>query len=519
MKDFRFAIYCRKSTDTEDKQVLSLESQEKELLEIATREDLQIVKVLKERMSAKAPGRPVFNELVSLIDKNKIDAILCWKIDRLTRNPIDAGYIQWLLQTSRIKCIKTFERAFYPSENVLLINIEQAMATQYIRDLSTNVKRGNRTKLEKGEWPNKAPFGYLNDKLTKKIIVDKQNARYITRAFELYGTGKYTLKEISDHLYNEGLRTGSGRKIIKSHIHRILKSSFYCGLMNRDGKLYQGNHATLITIKQYEQVQDILLGRKHPRPRKRFYPVRGFLTCGQCGCTLTADTQKGHTYYYCTNGRGNCSQHKKYLRSESVDTIVSTVLDELKFSGDEIEILSEACRQRYEDTHDLSKMILERLSIELQALTQRESLLVDGYTSQIISEEVYRAKMLEIENKRVELKQQIQHYEPAAELPQVTFEQVKNIFQQGNLAAKLYLQGTNEMKRNHLISILSNIVIKDQKILSYQFKSPYDILAKAPKNADFQTKLAVWDAIRTSLITSYSVPSTETERRLLREAG
>jgi len=134
LPDMRYIVYCRKSTDTEDKQVLSLESQENELTQIAKAHNLEIVTVLRESKSAKEPGRPVFDEMIKMIASEKADAILCWKIDRLTRNPVDGGQIQWLLQNNKIKCIRTFEKNFLPSDNVLLMSIEQAMANQYIRE-------------------------------------------------------------------------------------------------------------------------------------------------------------------------------------------------------------------------------------------------------------------------------------------------------------------------------------------------------------------------------------------------
>ena len=103
----RYIIYCRKSTDTDDKQVLSLESQQNELKRIVERDNLQVVDILTESRSAKAPGRPFFDQMLNLIEKGKADAILCWKVDRLTRNPVDGGKLQWLLQNGKIKEIKT----------------------------------------------------------------------------------------------------------------------------------------------------------------------------------------------------------------------------------------------------------------------------------------------------------------------------------------------------------------------------------------------------------------------------
>ncbi len=163
----KYILYTRKSSEDKGKQILSLESQVNEMKKLADDLGLNICKVYTESKSAKKPdNRPMFSEMINTIKSNKNEryGILCWKIDRLARNPIDSATIQWLLQQNILKVIQTAERQYLPSDNVVLFSVESSMANQCILDLSKNVKRGIKTKLEKGEWPNYAPIGYINEK-------------------------------------------------------------------------------------------------------------------------------------------------------------------------------------------------------------------------------------------------------------------------------------------------------------------------------------------------------------------
>ena len=466
----KYILYSRKSTDTEDKQVLSLDSQEAELKKLAQSLDLEVVETLRESRSAKEPGRPIFNDMIKMISSGKADAILCWKIDRLTRNPVDGGQIQWLLQNGNIQCIRTFEKNFLPSDNVLLMSIEQAMANQYIRDLSVNVKRGNRAKLERGEWPNHAPFGYLNDKATKKVVIDPKRAPYVTRIYNLYTTGTYGLKEVADILYTEGLRTASGYKVFHNQIHRIVSSRFYLGLMERDGKIYPGKHEALVTQKTFDLAQGILHGRLHSRKRNHFYSARGFLTCAVCSCIITTETQKGFAYYHCTNGKGICDQKKNFMRSETVDTMLAGIFNDLPFDEEFIDICYEAYKARNGDKMTAELHIIDTLHQELAGLITKESMLTDSYASQILRKDLYEEKMREIANQRVTLEKQIEENKKKSGVSVVTFEQVKEVFIDGNRAAKQYCDANPEAKRNLLGKLLSNATIKNKTVAHYKFK-------------------------------------------------
>lgn len=487
IKPMKYIIYCRKSTDTEDKQVLSLDSQERELLDIAKKHNLNVVKVFRESMSAKAIGRPIFDQMLKMISSGKADAILCWKLDRLARNMVDGGLVMDFLQKSILKEIRTYESIHLSSDNVLMLAVHFGMANQYIRDLSTNVKRGNREKLSRGEWPNRAPFGYLNDRATKTVIVDPVRSKYVLRAYELYTAGRHGFQDISDTLYAEGLRTKSGKKVFLNQIQRILSNPFCTGLMVRDGKYYNGKHQAIISKQTFDIAQDVMNDRSHPRPKRLFFPLRGFMKCEVCGCALTASLKKGHQYYYCTNRKAICVEHKSYMRETYLYEKFALILDNIAFSERKIELMYQAAKEKINAESDYSAKIIATLQNELQSLTTKESRLLDTFLGEQISKDVYDSRVLEMHNAKISLEKQIKELEMKA--PVRMLEPVKKVFLQAHRAKKEFLAGDDFKKRKILESLCWNLSFKERNVASMKLKSPYDIMFKAPKTGDISTLL------------------------------
>jgi site-specific DNA recombinase len=485
----KYLIYCRKSTDTEDRQVLSLDSQERELLDIAEKQNLQVVKILRESMSAKSSGRPVFEQVLNIINAGKADSILCWKLDRLARNFFDGGRIIDSLQRGVIKEIRTYESTHLPTDNVLLLAVQLGMANQYIRDLSTNVKRGNREKLSRGEWPNHAPFGYLNDRATKTIVVDKERSKYVVRAYDLYINDHKNFREISDILYAEGLRTKSGKKILKSHIHRIISNPFYSGIMFRDGKYYDGNHRPLISKNTFDQAQIILNNKAHPKSKRLFFPLRGILKCEICGCSLTATLKKGHHYYYCTNGKRICDEHKSYLRENYLYGIIAKLLEQIEFTERKIELLYQAAKEETERDNTYATEIIKILRAKLESLKTKESKLLDTFLAEQVAKELYDEKSLEMQRERVSLEKELRTLE--IKQPAFTMEPIKSAFLEASRASKEFLAGDDFKKEKIVKSFLSNLSIKSKFVAQVSFIKPYGAMARAPKNASIQELLTV----------------------------
>ncbi len=483
----KYIIYCRKSSESEEKQVQSIESQKAELLKIASLANLDVVKIFEEEMSAKLPGRPVFAEMNKYIAKNKPLGLIVWKLDRLARNPVDEGQIKFFLQQSVIAEIKTPFGSYLPSDNVLMAAFEFGMANQYIRDLSNNVKRGNKTKLEKGEWPGPAPFGYLNDKINKKIYPDPERGNYVRKIFEMYATGSYSTLEITKALYDQGVRTKGGFKLVKSMVYHILTNQFYVGIMYRSGNYYKGSHAPVVSQELFDQVQTVLSSNQRSRKQKHFFSLRGKVSCFECGCSLTVTKKKGHVYYYCTNGKLKCNQHQKYLKEEKLHPQISDVFNLFNFDEELVEIMYDAKKEVLAKKPESNENLLSLIDQNLKNVLEKQSKLTDSYLAEITPESVYKAKIQALQRDEIVLRNQLERTQNKKDInPEITLEQVKNVFLLALKAKNEYLDADEYKRHNILEKLLWNAQIKDQKIQNFQIKKPYQLLAVGPQKHDFE---------------------------------
>lgn len=354
----RYCLYARKSTESEERQVLSIDSQIKEMLELAEREGLEIVAMKRESHSAKEQGqRPVFNEIVDEIKAKKYNAILTWAPDRISRNAGDLGKIVDLMDAGLLHEIRTYGQKFSnnPNEKFLLM-ILGSQAKLENDNRGVNVKRGLRTRAEMGLWAGTAPLGYLNQRhMDRKcqVVIDPDRAPVVKKMFEKVAYEKWSGRKVYNWLrFEANFYTRGNKPLTLSGVYRVLTHSFYYGVFERpknSGNWYQGKHEPIITKELFDQVQAQLKRDNIQRENKEFAFTKLF-TCGYCGSGISAEekwkdlkdgTHAKYIYYSCSRARDrNCKN--KYIREEEL-------IGELLKMLDKVDINELGMRQKLEE--------------------------------------------------------------------------------------------------------------------------------------------------------------------------
>ncbi len=473
----KYILYARKSTEEDDRQVLSIQAQLAELREFAAKEHLEIVASFQEAKTAKEPGRIKFAEMVAMIESKKADGIISWHPDRLARNSVDGGKIIHLIDRGLIKSLKfpTFWFEATP-QGVFMLNIAFGQSKYFVDNLRENVKRGLRQKIRNGIWPGWAPVGYINNPRTRDIDVDSEKAPKVKKLFEMYATGAYTLSSLANWCVENNLKGNREKKISISNLQSILQNIFYVGLMRYRGEIFEGKHEPLISKKLFDEVQKAMKNRgKQKHVRKHHFAFLGLLKCASCGCSITGERQKGHNYYRCTKKKGPC-QEKHYLREEDLLAQIKSILQKVSLGSHDTERVLAALAGEEAEAKEYSQNEVGLLKSKLTEIEAKLSRLLDLYLASEISlsKEEFAAKKESLVLQKAELAQKINDIEQKG----VSWlEPAREFVLSLNQAAKLLENGNPESLPPFLKAIGSNHTLQNRQV-GFELKPPYQQLAE-----------------------------------------
>ena len=482
----QYDTYLRKSQEPDDRQVLSIPAQKAECADRFF--ELVSVHTIEESFSAKAPGRPLFNQLLDRVDRGEIQGIIAWHPDRLARNSVDAGRIIYLLDTGKLKDIKfcsyTFENT---PEGKWMLSMVMSQAKYQVDKLSVDVKRGNRQKWDGGGITWRAPLGYVNaGRRHSDITPDPERFVLVRKMWDLLLSGAYTVSQIQRIANNDwGMRsritkkTGGGPLALSS-LYRMFRSPLYCGINIRpDGSEYRCVHTPMITDSEFWRAQAILGKKGRSRPKLTFWPYGGSLVrCGECGCAITGESKTKHfkngrsahyTYYRCTKKRGACSQ--RYLAVDKMEDQILSKLQRIKVTKHRQAWIERHFETRRQDNIveqqavDVTKRrTIEEVGKELRNLSRM-------LRKELIDEADYVAQRSELMAERGQL---AEDSHPIAVDP---LEPMRKSFDFAFQSCYWLLHGSPAQRRVVVEKIFgSNLSLKD-KTLSLEPVGPFEIMA------------------------------------------
>ena len=472
----KYFLYARKSSESDEKQVQSIDDQIKVMKQRAKSMWYNIVETFTESMSAKAPWRYKFNEMVDRLQKWEANWIIAWKLDRLTRNPIDTWTIQYMLQTWWLNNIITSDREYYPIDSWLLFSVETWMANQYILDLVKNVRRWMNSKYEKGIRPTNTPLWYLNDKNDRTIIKDSKRFKLVQKMWELMITWDYSAPKILEIANTKwGLRTRKTKnwpwkELSRASIYRIFNNIFYTWYFYYKWELIKGIHEPMISLDEFDRVQWLLWKKWSTRPKNYEYSYTWMIRCWECWNMITWELKKKYikskwefktyVYYHCTNrDKTKCSQ--KLIKVEYIESQILTILNWIEIIPEFKDFAINILKNSYKDELEKRTKKLDNLNNVIWKEESKLNRLTDLLLEETINSEEYKIKKISILLNIEKFKNERDKIDISWKK---TIELTEKVFDFATWVKKSFLNWDLQKKKEIFSTLWQNFTLKDWKI-------------------------------------------------------
>jgi site-specific DNA recombinase len=490
-----FVIYARKSSEEEDRQILSIPAQIEELRALAAARGIAVSRVFEESQSARKTGRPVFGEMMREVERRQIAGILCWKPDRLARNMVDGGRLIDALDRRVLQEIVTPGRTTRnSSDDKFFLSLEFSMSKKYVDDLSDNVKRGNRAVLASGRSINRVPVGYLKDvpldrrtgRGAGRTLIDPVRFPLMKQLFQRYLSGAYSVQQLYTYardtlkLRIDGTRRHPGGPIGVGSLYKTLRNPFYAGFIRHGGELYRGDHEAILTKDEHDRVLALLGRLDAPRPSRREFAFVGLIRCGACGRAVTGEEHSNrhgtrYVYYRCTRRRvGNNVCTEPYVSEPSVAVELAGVLARLSIPERLLAFTWAKLDEEQVRRGESSAAVAEGLRKEIVNIDAQLERLTRMCMRGLLPEDEYVRNRMALMDDREKLRLQL---EAPHQVENALDQALRDVLSLAALASSVFTDGTVEEQREVLGKVCASVKLAG-RTLSIDLRPPFQLLAE-----------------------------------------
>lgn len=478
-------LLCRVSSKEQEETGYSLPAQEKLLTNYADKQGFKIAKIFSITESASGKKqREIFDYMMAYVKKEGIKVIICEKVDRLTRNFKDAVDVdEWLekdeeRQVHLVKDSLTLHKNSRSQEK-LNWGIRILFAKNYIDNLSEEVKKGQKEKISQGWLPTKPPIGYktVGEKGHKIHIIDQTLSPIIKKMFQLYATGSYSLRKLTNTMSELGLRNDSGSCVTKSRIHQLLTDPFYIGQNCWNGQLSEGKQELFIDKELFERVQMLLKSKTTPKYSKHSFRFKGLLRCKECTGVITWEIQKGIIYGHCNHYR-NCHQ-KTWVIQDKVEDQLIEEFDKLEIKNTRIvEWVRKAIKESHQDEIAFHSSSVNELNNQYEQSQKRIERLYDDKVDGKITEEFYQKKLKQYTDDKNNALEMLKKHSNASTK---YYELGSRVYELSQRAKLIYLKAKMEDDKRALINLVFSKIWLNEGKLTVEYTHLFKLLAIAVK--------------------------------------
>lgn len=380
--------YGRVSTEEQATNGISMDMMRHDTIEWAERNGYKVVGIYEDygKTGTEYKGLKDLQKLHKYIAKNKVDAIVCWKLDRISRK--DTEFYKYTMDKVEQLNMTIASMTQFPDIRTIprvMIGVYLGLSTDEVNNTKERTSATMLFRAKQGYLMGKAPVGYINKQVNGHgvIVKDENNAKYVLKAFTLYATGLYTMGAVSKELCKLGFHN-NGKPYPDRKIEHMLKDVVYSGRIkygkNDDGtdRIFQGKHEPIVPLSLFKKVEAMRRNGGKPNAKHTDKTYVKLIRC-TCGCFLTGYHSKGahnsgdYIYYKCHN-RNKVHTHIKGIKQETLDEIFANIMAEIHIPKKVIELIKpkliKTLDEIYSTENEVYASNTKRLS-ELTTLIQK----------------------------------------------------------------------------------------------------------------------------------------------------
>jgi site-specific DNA recombinase len=496
--------YIRVSTTRQGEHGVSLQEQQDAIQRYAQKNGIEISRSFEEKETAAKRGRPIFSAMIRLLRRGQARGVVIHKIDRGARNLKDWADLGELIDTGVEVHFANESLDLKTRGGRLSADIQAVVASDFIRNLREETKKGFYGRLKQGLYPISAPVGYLDRGAGQPKEKDSAKAPLILQAFRLYATGNYSLPRLVNELYVQGLRNRAGKRVTLNGISTILNNPFYVGLIRikKTKELFRGVHQPIVSKELFEAVQSVLHGKTVPRLNRHDFLFRKLIRCKRCGFNLIAEVQKGHSYYRCHTK--DCET--KTAREERIDAAVASVLAPLRMDEAELSYARQWITNARAKEGARRAEELEGLRMRLTQSRVRLARLTDAYLDGAIDKALLDERRNGLLFEEAGLNQKIADLEAGKD---DTLDRLEKFLELAQTASNLYKIAIPEEKREFIKKLTSNLGV-DRDYVAVQLKNSALLIANRspfPSGSPHRGIPRTWSCILKKLVAVFAKSS------------